>query len=288
MEEVTGSGQTDGGDLPASGTPEATGTEPGPNDSQAPGQADENTTQPQDQSGEGEPKLEVVKDGEGKEWIPKAAFQGRVDALTARNKALEEKADVLNRLDSDPEFREQFIAKLQEGLKEKAGSEDPEAEQRPSPFFEWLEKTVGQSPEHKAFYTDYAQAIAGEFQMELQRRDEIIEGLKRDVAAVKRYVGDTEVKSFSQQFSDFPKYQPAVTKLMKEHPTLTLKEAYVLASHEDRLKQMNSGKNAQNRTKLGNTPVAGKGASSTGSARHEPQSLSDAIKESMREHGMKI
>lgn len=262
------------------------GNEGQPSDVNATEPASGEETDPNAATESDDDPIEEVEGPDGKKFIPKEAFDKRLAKMAAQKNAAKEEAvnGLLTELDSNPEFKQQFLERLGINPKEESGAEEAEADQA-SPFYQWVEQRLGQNPEYKALYTEMGQALASETQAWTQSY--VKEQVQKAIAPIMRHIGETEVSSFSKQVKDFDRYKPAINKLMAEKPGLSLRDAYKLASYDDVIKGRGASVTNKNQNKLKNTPMTGKVGSNAkvGSSKTAYGSIDEALRESFKEGG---
>lgn len=234
--------------------------------------------------------IQAVEGEDGKKYVPYDAFMARINALTKQKHAASDPSAFVETLKNNPEAKQKFLEALGIESKEagdvdsEEGAEDKSGE--PEVRYAEAEQFLGSltQPEHKAFYTNMMQSmIVG---MERNTASYVQSEIQKALKPLMRHIGSVAVDGFSQKAKDFPKYKAEVEKLMRNNSSMTIEQAYKLASYDDLVKRQAAGAPpAQNRQKLKKVPIAGRNNSTNGAATDEVDSLDDALKSATRELG---
>lgn len=236
---------------------------------------------------------EFVKDSEGKEFVPKEAFEKRLAALTAKSKKSEE---LLEAIKTNPEIRKQYLG---EEDKQVAQEEAPKPSTVPAsgntdpvelmkPINTWL-SGLGHTPEHQSFYREYTGALLKTVESSVVAyvNKAIQENLSREVAPLKKFMSNSTLESFKRSNPDFEQHKAKVLEISQKR-NLPIEDAYKLIKHDILLKELASlkgGKStaqtAANRNKLKNTPINKRQATFSGEAA-ENLNLNDAVTAALR------
>lgn len=242
MEDTQVGGSGSDGSVGAEGTVEA------PQDNSSGGSPQEMAAADTDSQGQNAPGAEgesdaFVKDEDGNEYIPRKAFEERLAKLTQQKH--DARTQVLESLRSDPTFKKEFMDSLNLGGESAASSQESN---EPSPFEQFLAPLP---KEHQEHYRGFGKAIGAEFTPFVQQE------IQKALAPIMAHIGEEKLRTFSQTNKDFGKYQENVRKIMSDGRAKTLEDAYILASHEDRLKAVhNAGakEEVERRKKMASAP----------------------------------
>lgn len=181
--------------------------------------------QPQEVGEEGEAN-DFVKDDEGNEYIPRKAFEARIAKLTAQKH--DAVGQLLEAVNSSPEAKQKILEAL--GVSGSADSEQADDTGAPenSPFLQYLEKSV--SKEYHDHYKGMADALYAEITPRMQKM--YMDALK----PVLSYIGKQQVDNFEKSVPDYGKYAPKIQEMVASGRAKTLQDAYILASHDDKIK----------------------------------------------------
>lgn len=277
MDEVNSgnsSGSEGGNESSASGleAPDA-GSEQG-------GTGESGSSEGQAQSGGGESSgvgdegnESFIKGDDGKDYIPREAFEARIAKLTSQKN---EARGLLDSLRNDPVIRKEFLESL--NLEEKRPISSNE-HQEPTAFDKWIAPLP---PEHQAHYKGLVEAIAPQFEDYVQAQ--IAEVMK----PITSWIGEQKVSGFAKSNPDFAKYERTVAKIVMDGRAKSIEDAYKIASYEDRLKNVaGSGAKAEatRRDKLNRTPIAGKSQTSVQIAPKKPNGLKGALEKAWADMG---
>lgn len=238
--------------------------------------------QDQNVSGDEGEQDEFIKDEDGNEYIPRKAFEARLAKLTAQKHDTGNARDVvLEALRSDPTFKKEFMDSLNIGGESAASSEESN---EPSPF----ETFVAPLPkEHQAFYRGFAGAMASEVESYFKSQ---LDAFKKEmIDPIKAHIGQEKLNNFAKSNKDFGKYQAKVAELMDSGRAKNVEDAFILASHADRIKQVhNAGAKEEQdrRQKLARAPIAGRGMSGGNQTRgNSKMGLREALEKAGAEMG---
>lgn len=168
--------------------------------------------------------IEVVEK-DGSKFIPMKAFESRIAKLTAQKN---EATSLLESIKNDPEARKEFLASLPKEESEvpnetKESTEDAEA------LVPWTNFISKLPPEHQSHYNEFVRALAPQFMSAVKQM------IKEANAPFIQYVGKSEMTSFKSKVgAEFDKYKPQLAEKMRQHPTLSIEEAFELVSAKDR------------------------------------------------------
>jgi len=196
----------------------------------------------------GEDENLAVEGEDGKKYIPYEAFKARIDALTAKKYGSRE--TFLEALDKDPDFAKTVAEKLNGGASATPSKESGE----PTPFEKFLAPLP---PQHQAHYRGMIGAVAQEFE------GYVNEYVKEQLGPIMDYIGKSKVENFARQNKDFGKYQKSVETIMREGRAKSIEDAFILASYEDRIKnvrQAGAKEEQERRQKIVRAPVGGRSA----------------------------
>ena len=253
-------------------------------------ESDTSNEQQEESSEENDFAKDVVKDSEGKEFIPKEVLLKRLGSLTAKRKEAEE---LLEAIRTNPEVRAQFLKEAEsEKTTESSKQEAPEAEAKTPEWTNltgWFNK-LSSNPEHQSFYREYTTALINDLNPMLEHV--ISTRLEKAIAPFKKYVGETTLKTFSDKNKDFSKYEQAVYKKMKD-TGMSHEDAYKAVKYDDLLKENSALKSGaktnspteKNRQKLNQTPITKRAPISVSKTKPGNLSLDEAIGDSMKELG---
>lgn len=251
-------------------------------------------TQSAEGSGE-DSQTEFVKDFDGKEFVPKEAFQKRVDALTAKARKAEEALEAIR---TNPEFRKQFLG---EEEKAKSEAEPAPSEESPSagnvdptefmkPINGWL-SGLSQTPEVQSFYKNYTEAMYKTFEGAVKHfvKQEISNSLSKEVAPLRKAFDESSLSEFKKANPDYEKYRVATEANMKKF-NVPRSQAFKLAKHDDLAKELASLKGGKSpvqtttvqRQNLAKVPIAKRPAANSGEA-EEAMDLHEAAAYAVRQ-----
>lgn len=260
----TGSGEQDPNN-PAAGTG-------GENEQTPPGGTDDpnkSNDGKKDGSDDGS-DIPTVKGEDGVEYIPKDAFDKRVGKLVGQRNDMR---DFLEGIKSDPQQQQEFLEAIGAAPKQPPKSEPIRTE---------LDEFLDPYPkETQSFLRKYTSS----FMPEIERF--VNEKIEATMNPVRRYIGKTEIESFSGKVNDFQKYEEGITKRMSANSKLTLDEAYKLESYDDRFnqgKKSAGAKNQQKTDKQTRTPITGKTISGANTKRDGKMSIEDGITNAIAQH----
>lgn len=223
--------------------------------------------------GDGEQESEFVKDSDGNEYIPKKAFEERLAKLTAQK--YDAKSALLESIKSDPAAKAEIMAAL--GLNQTDNTDQTKESSEPTMFQKWLAPLP---PEHQAHYQGLVEAIAPDFESFVK------EEIKNALAPYASYIGEQKVQSFAATNKDFGQYKSKIQEIMSSGRARTLEDAYVLASHEDKLKGVSAAvrSSEDQRRQQMQAPSNGR-PNQSGNFKQKPGSLRDALRQAARETG---
>lgn len=247
-------------------------------DSEAAGQGENNQDIPS--SGKDGEEPEFVTDENGNKFVPFEAFKARIDKLTAQKSAA--RNEVLEGLKSDPDFRNQMLAELKgapNGEVSASNNASGEADESVDTheLDEWL---GGLPPEHQSHYTGMLKAYTPALMRHLDR------AIAKATEPLMRAYGEQKVNEFKAKNKDFPQYQRDMEKIMGSGRARSIEDAYILASHESRLKAANAAGargEAGRQEKLRSIP-SNKGSGGI-SVKGKPATLAEALKRAAEETG---
>lgn len=210
---------------------------------------------------------------DGKQYIPKEAFDARIAKLSAQKN---EAREILETIKNDPTVRKEFLESLNVGDLSGKSSEDSE---EPTPFEQFLAPLP---QEHQAHYRNMAQSMASEFTSFVQKH------VKEQLGPIMRWMGEEKVNRFSQTNKDFGKYQQTVAKIMESGRATNVEDAYRLASFDDKIKGVfNAGQReeVERRNKIQRTPSAGQNSGGANTRNNKPMSLRESLNKAGAEFG---
>ena len=225
---------------------------------------------------EGEP--EFVEGEDGKKYVPYEAFKARIDKLTAQKHESGEAHSLLEAIKNDPAVRKEFMESLQSGEESAASSKETDG---PTPFEEFLAPLP---PEHQAHYRNMGKAMASEFESYVENR--IQQVLGEHIKPIMSHIGAEKLRNFSQSNKDFNKYQGKVKEIMESGRAKSIEDAYILASHEDKLKAVKTvgaKEEQERRQKMSRNSFSGKNIG--GSSVKGKADLKSALSKAALEHG---
>lgn len=234
-------------------------------------------------SDNGEQEEEFVKDEEGNEYLSKdkveAIIQKRLSKLSQQKN--DARTSLIEALRNDPAAKEEFLNAL--GLKD-SHSEDALGQEanktqsdQPTKFQKWL---APMPPQHQAHYTGLVESIAEQFEEYVQAE------LDKRVGPIMSHIGESKVNEFKNSNKDYPKYANEIEKLIQSGRAKTLGDAYIIASYEDKIKNVSAvstKKQEQAVKKLNSMPTRTptSGLNTVGTA----SSLQDAIRKAAEKVG---
>jgi hypothetical protein len=248
---------------------------------------------------------EFVKDSEGKEFVPKEAFEKRLASLTAQKKKTEE---LLESIRTNPEARKQFLAEVEkqnisaheeapqtsEAAQTSGNTSDPVEAMKP--LNTWL-SGLNHTPEVQAFYKNYTESLLKTVEASVVAyvNKTLKENLSKEVAPLKKFMGQSTLKEFEKTNPDFNKYK-AKTLELSEKRGISIEEAYQLVKFPDLMKELSSLKGgkqiasntpaASNRQKLQNVPIQKRQSAFNGKA-NESLNLDQAVSAAIKQHWRK-
>lgn len=238
-------------------------------------------------------QTEFVKDREGKEYIPKAAFDKRLGAEVAKRKKAEE---ILEGIRNNPELRKQYLGEEKVSEKEAPAKTSEESSAPTSetydpkmamkPINDWL-SGLSQTPEVQSFYKNQTEALLKTIEPQVVNyvNKAISEALSKEVAPLKKNYGELTIREFAKTVPDFDKNRPQIEKIAKEK-NLPIPDAYKLFKYEEYAKQLASKNAAQARQqKAAQVPSAKRPTSFVGEAGESmdlDKALSYAVKKAYR------
>lgn len=227
------------------------------------------------EGGEQEGESEFVKDDQGNEFIPRAAFEARLAKMAEqKHNAI---GQFVESLRSNPEAKQQVLEAL--GVKSDAtGSQSPEAAPETSQFETWMQQNV--QPEYHAHYKQMADAM---YQTIMPHIREMYQSELKPILSV---LGKQEVQKFATAHPDYGQYKDKINQLITSGRAKSLEDAYKIVAWDNKMKGAGaaalSSENAR-KAKLANSPI--RRAQSSPAGRQKPGSLREAFEQSAREIG---
>lgn len=225
-----------------------------------------------------EDDLGVVKDEEGREYIPKEAFDKRLSSEVGKRKEAQE---LLESLRNDPDIRQQFLETIKETEKETTPTKEKIVD---VPETSAWKKFVATYPEdQRDGLVTFAQALSSEIEPYVQAK------INEAVAPLVSAYGKTELDTFLQKVPEAKNYLPQMHSYMKKHPTVSHIDAYKQVAFDDMFKK---GKAVQKKEsqirqqKILKTPVTKEGNAAIVKSKAN-KSIEDGIAEALDEAGFK-
>lgn len=228
---------------------------------------------------EGDQELEVVKDDQGNEFIPKAAFEARIAKLTAQKHNAA--AQLIEAIKTNPEVKQQFEEALGHPIStESQDAAEPESD-GPTPFEGWLDSA--QIPaEVRPHYKNMAESLFGTFMPHFQRE------IQNAIKPLLSVVGQQHVEKFASSNPDFNQYKGEIQKIMASGRAKTLEDAYKIASWDKKIKGAGTSAIQQEKArqaKLAATPV--RKAQGNPASQRKPANLAEAFRLKAEQIGYK-
>lgn len=224
----------------------------------------------------GETQDEFVKDDDGNEYIPRKAFEARIAKLSAQKN--DARSFLLESIKSDPSVKKELMQAL--GIEENPNSsgQNTRENDEPTRFEKWI---APMPPEHQAHYRGLVEALVPDFEAYVK------ESIESALKPVLSHIGEEKIKTFSSTNKDFPRYQEKIHTLLSSGRAKTVEDAYILASHEDKLKQVSTSatRREENRQQTIQKPISKGSTSPGGPSQKKPQSLKEALMFSARQTG---
>jgi hypothetical protein len=218
----------------------------------------------------------IVTDKDGNKMVPMSGVQKRIDALVAQRNDARGGKYFTDLVEKDPEFRERFLRGM--GVDPKDLEDTTKGQDIPEPastdvgngkYLAWVDEVTKDNPGHKAFYQSMGRAIAEDISEFFQAQGFV---RKNELDPIKRTIGDSELDRIRAKIPGFKEAEAKVNMKRRQHPTLSLEEAYYLVSGQ---KPASNNQEEKKRRLL----AAQKGVSSPGKTVRKDMDLDDALKE---------
>lgn len=237
------------------------------------------TTQPAAEAKveEGDQEVEIVEDADGKKHVPYEAFKARMDKMAAQKHEAVEK--FLESATSNPEVKQQLLQALgMQGKEDVPASETTKEAEGPSLFDSFLQKGV--QPELHEHYRGLAESMYGTMMPHIEQK------IQQAIAPLLSVVGQQHVDKFSASHPDFTQHKPEIMKIMNSGRAKNISDAYILATHEKKIKGAGASALAQEKARkesLAKNPMRRtQGAPTT---QRKPGSLREAFEQAGQETG---
>ncbi len=214
---------------------------------------------------------EFVKDDEGNEYIPRKAFEARLAKMAEQKHNAQ--ASFIESIKSDPAVRQEFMQAL--GIQPQAAQ--PEADptpKEPSAFDQWAASLPA---EHQAHYRGLKDSFMAEVKSEMQA------ALDAVVSPILSHIGSEKISTFAKTNPDYDRYAPIVKEIILSGRAKNVEDAYILASHKDKIKGVSAAANTRPATPK--PPVKGVNPNPQATKSTGRRSLHDTIMQSAKEIG---
>lgn len=214
-----------------------------------------------------------VKGDDGKEYIPREAFEARINKLSAQKN---DARTLLESIRTDPVIRQEFMDSLNLGEARTTSSTEPT---EPTEFDNWLAPL---QPEYQAHYKGLIGAIAPQFEKF------VTDQLEKALAPVRSWIGESKVEGFSKANPDFSNYRNEISQIIQSGRAKTLEDAYKIVTFDKKMKSVmsaNDKSESDRRNKLARSPVMGRGGNAIPTNGTKPKSLRNAIESAANQIG---
>lgn len=162
-------------------------------------------------------EVQFVQQG-GKDFIPREAFEARLGAMTAKQKALEEVVD-----------------RFRTGNQSSAPTTTPQAGQAAeenflAPYQAWRQQAVGSDPQAGAFFDNYTGMILNIVDKAVQSY--IGERLGEEVSPIKERFAKTEEEGFFNSNKEAAARRAEIDATMKKYPGIDRDAAWKLVNYD--------------------------------------------------------
>ena len=219
-----------------------------------------------------------TKGDDGKEYIPREAFEGRLKSLTEQRNSARAEAyqTIMSEMQRNPEYRKKVLDSLNIGEDSRTSSKGAD---EVSPFSKFLDTL----PDDK--YRGHYQALYEA--MGIPQFMEKVSAFEKTMGEVRTWIGETSSENFFKENKAAGPYRKAILQLIEEGRVKSLQDAYDLASLPDRLKGAGAQgvKDEENRKqKAASTSVGNKDTKSVGVS-GKPMDRRAAILKALEEQG---